>query len=1019
MKSKFTWILLLLTVLTFQFSFAQTKVVTGVVTSKNYGDPISGATILVEGTTRGVDTDDNGKYSINAAQGERLVVHFVGFKSAKATVGASNVLNFALVEEGFEDLEDLVIDVYRTTSKPKSNIAASTVTSKTIEGRPNASFVQTLQAQVPGLNISTGSGQPGSSNTTVILRGIGSINGNVEPLFVIDGVPMGSANFRSINPNDIENITVLKDAGATSIYGNRGANGVIVVTTKGGSFDQDLVIKYVGNTGVSTLQKNNYDAMNGKELRAFEKSVYQQTAGAKGRNWSNNQINNAPNQDWLDYFFRPAITQSHTLSFNSGSKTLSSFTSIGYTDQEGILKNTDLKRFNFRNNLNGKSKDGRLNYGTNLTANYSKSRLASSLGTGGVNQNYVLGALQGLPYITPEDYPGTGKGLVDMFNNGTGGLDLTPLMLMDKMKYFKYQQDEFKMIAQANISYKLLDNLTAGTSLGIDYTTINQTAYDDPRSFNSIYFASDITGQDYDGYTSEVYQQTFAVNSTSYLKWAESFGKHNLNAGVYLEYLKAHFKSNGLTQNGLDYYFSAPGSGTGWVPYSEDNEFYVPSISGSKQSSGLFSYFGSVDYDYDSKYGVGVTVRRDASFRFANSNRWGTFYSVSARWNISNENFLANSEVVSELKLRGSYGTAGNQDITGSGLFGAANLYRTLYGVGSGYDNQPSLGLTQLSNPDLKWETIEQANIGLDFGFWENRLRGSLDVYQKTTKDLYQTKPISAINGTTGLLANVGSMRNRGVELIIAGDVIKTDNVKLTLTANGSYNKNQIVKLPGDSGIVWNGGLTTMREGDMYGQYYLVPYIGANPENGNLLFMDKNGNPTEMPTDEDRRYTNKSSIPVYQGGFGFDFDYKGFFVTTQFSYALKAYRFDYDYSGFLDTDDITTFNKSKELYNAWTTDNRNTKIPGLMASNGFYENNSDRFIQDASYVRLRYVTVGYNFPAKNLAPLKLSSLRVYAQAENLLTWTKWKGFDAESNRPNDQAQYPTPKTISFGVEVQF
>lgn len=1018
MKSKFTWILLLLSVLTFQFTFAQTKVVTGVVTTKEDGVPIPDATILVEGTDRGVDTDENGRYSIKASQGEKLVVHYVGYVSAKSTVGVSNVLNFSLVLDESEMMEAVVIDTYRTTSKPKSNVAASTVTSKTIEGRPNASFVQTLQAQVPGLNISTGSGQPGSSNTQVILRGIGSINGNVEPLFVIDGVPMGSANFRSINPNDIENITVLKDAGATSIYGNRGANGVIVVTTKGGSFDQDLTIKYVGNTGVSTLQKNHYEAMNGQELRAFEKSVFQQTGGAKGRNWSANQINNSPNQDWLDHFFRPAITQSHTLSFNSGSKTLSSFTSVGYTDQEGILKNTDLKRFNFRNNLNGKSKDGRLNYGTNLTANYSKSRLASSLGTGAVNQNYILGSLKGLPYVVPSEYSGTGEGMLEDYLSSGGNLSLTPLMLMDKMQYFKYQQDEFKMIAQANLSYKLTESITAGTSLGIDYTTVNQTTYDDPRSFNSILFGSYSTDQQYNGFTSEIYQQTFSFNSTSYLKWAESFGKHNLNAGIYLEYLKAHFKSNYLEQNGLDYYFSQPGAGTGWIPYSQDNEFYVPAISGSKATSGLFSYFGNVDYDYDSKYGVGVTVRRDASFRFADSNRWGTFYSISARWNISNEEFMSNS-AVNELKLRGSFGTAGNQDITGSGLFGGANLYRTLYGVGSGYNNQPSLGLAQLPNPNLKWETIEQANIGVDFGVWNSRLRGSVDVYQKTTKDLYQTMPISAINGTTGLLANVGSMRNRGIEILIAGDVIKTDNLKLTLNANGSYNKNELLKLPGDSGVVWNGGLTTMREGDIYGQYYLVPYIGANPENGNLLFMDKNGNPTETPTDEDRRYTNKSSIPVYQGGFGFDFDYKGFFATTQFSYAFKSYRFDYDYAGFMDTDDITIFNKSKDLYNAWTPTNRNTDVPGLLATNGFYENNSDRFIKDASYVRLRYVTIGYNFPKQNLAPLKLSSLRVFAQAENLVTWTKWKGFDAESNRANDQNQYPTPKTISFGLEVQF
>lgn len=1024
MKSKFTWILLLLTVLTFQFSFAQTKVVTGVVTSKDYGDPISGATILVEGTTRGVDTDDNGKYSINAAQGEKLVVHFVGFKSAKATVGASNVLNFALVEEGFEDLEDLVIDIYRTTSKPKSNVAASTVTSKTIEGRPNASFIQTLQSQVPGLNITTGSGQPGSSNTSVVLRGLGSINGNTEPLFVIDGVPMGSANFRSINPNDIENITVLKDAGATSIYGNRGANGVIVVTTKGGSFDQDLTIKYVGSTGFSTLQKNDYKLMNGSELRAFERDAFVSTNGAIGKRWTNNQIANSPNQDWLDYFFRTAVSQSHTLSFNSGSKNLSSFTSVGYLDQEGILQTTGLKRFNFRSNLNGKSKDNRLTYGTNVTANFSRSNVASNLGTGAINQNYVLGALQGLPYVTAADYPGNGYDLLQKYITTGGDLSLTPLMLMDKLKYFTYNQDEFKFIAQGNINYKLTDNLTAGTSVGVDYTTTNNSIYNDPKSFNSELFGTYSTDQVYNGSQDEQYARTFSFNSTSYLKWGKTFGLHDVKVGAYLEYLKAHYKYNSLTQDGLVPTFSAPGGGTGWVAPDirmENNQivrYYVPEISGQRLSSGLFSYFGTADYDYDSKYGVGVTVRRDASFRFAESNRWGTFYSVSARWNISNEKFMQDS-FVNELKLRGSYGTAGNQDITGSGLFGASNLYSALYGSGVGYNNDPSLIYTQLANPDLKWETITQANIGVDFGFWDSRLRGTVDVYQKTTDDLYQNKPLSAINGATSIYANVGSMRNRGIELLLAGDVIKTDNLKLTLTANGSYNKNELVKLPGDEGIIWNGGLTTMREGDIYGQYYLVPYLGANPDNGNLLFMDKDGNPTETPTDADRRYTGKSSVPVYQGGFGFDFDYKGFFVTTQFSYALKAYRFDYDLSGFQDPSDIGVFNKSKDLYNAWTEDNRNTNIPSLTAENFSYESFSDRNIKDASYVRLRYVTVGYNFPAKNLAPLKLSSLRLYAQAENLYTWTKWRGFDAESNRPNDQSQYPTPRTFSFGVEVQF
>lgn len=1010
---------MLLSVLTFQFSFAQTKVVTGVVTSKDYGDPLPGATILVEGTDRGVDTDENGKYSISAVQGEKLIVHFLGFKTAKATVGSSNVLNFSLVADDYQDLEGVVIDTYRTTSKPKSNIAASTVNSKTIEGRPNASFVQTLQAQVPGLNISSGSGQPGANNTTVILRGLGSINGNVEPLYVIDGVPMGSDNFRSINPNDIENITVLKDAGATSIYGNRGANGVLVVTTKSGSFDQNLTIKYVGNTGVSTLQNNKYGLMNGKELRAFERYAFQQTKGAKGRNWSDDQINNAPNTDWLSHFFKPALSQSHTLSLASGSKNLSSFTSIGYNNTDGILNNTGLQRFNFRSNLNGKSNDNRLNYSTSFTGNYSKSKLASSLGTGSVNQNFVVGALQGLPYLSSSEYPGTGAGLLDEYIKTNGDLSLTPLMLMDKAKYFKYQQDEFKLIAQGALSYKLTDNFTAGTSLGVDYYTINQSAYDDPNSFNSTLFGSYSTDQEYNGYQSEVYNYTFSFTSTSYLKWAESFGKHSVNAGVYLEYLKAHFKGTSLTQEGLNSYFATPGGGTGWVPYSTDNEFYVPAISQSRAKSGLFSYFASADYDYDTKYGVSATVRRDASFRFADSNRWGTFYSVSARWNISNEKFMENATAVSELKLRGSYGTAGNQDIAGTGLFGGANLYQTLYGTSAGYNNEPALVLTQLPNPDLKWETITQANIGVDFGFWNNRLRGTVDVYEKRTNDLYQTMPISAINATTGLSANVGSLRNRGIELLIAGDVVKNDNLKVTLSANGSYNKNELLDLPSEDGRIWNGGLTVMREGDMLGQYYMLSYAGVNPENGNLLFLDKDGNKTEKPTDQDRRYTNKSSIPLYQGGFGFDVDYKGFFLTAQFSYALKLYRLDWDYNSLMDSNDILVFNKSKDLYNSWTENNRNTNVPGLQANNVFYDSYSDRFLTDASYVRLRFVTLGYSFPAKNLQPLKLSGLRVYAQAENLFTWTKWKGFDAESNRASDFSSYPTPKTISFGIEVQF
>src|SRR5690606_24388675 len=314
----------------------------------------------LEGTQFGTETDMEGKYSISAEPGQRLIFRFTDFNDVVLTVGQSDVLNAVMSEAMAEEIEELVITSYQTVAKPKSTDAISTVTSKTIEGRPNASFVQTLQAQVPGLNIATGSGQPGSANTSVLLRGLGSINGNTEPLFIIDGVPMGEAVFRSINPNDIESISVLKDAGATAIYGNRGANGVIEVTTKRGSFEQDLTVKYVGTTGISSLQNHNYNLMSGSDLMRFERE-----AGAM--NWSDKEIEEARNVDWLDMFFSNAISQSHNLSFSGGSKNFSSHTSVGYLDQEGILVNTDLKRFNFRTNLGGKSDDGRLKYNTNLS----------------------------------------------------------------------------------------------------------------------------------------------------------------------------------------------------------------------------------------------------------------------------------------------------------------------------------------------------------------------------------------------------------------------------------------------------------------------------------------------------------------------------------------------------------------------------------------------------------------------------------------------------------------------------
>lgn len=1005
MKSKFTWIFTLLLAFFIQLSFAQEKTITGVVTDPS-GMPIPAVTVMVENQKPGVQTDFDGKYSITAAVGQKIVFSYIGMATQTVTVGASSTISVQMAEDAIL-LDDTVIEAYRTRTKATSNVASTTVTSKTIENRPNASFVQTLQGQIPGLNISSGSGQPGSNNTTVILRGVGSINGNAEPLYVIDGVPQASDNFRSINPNDIESVSVLKDAGATAIYGNRGANGIIIVKTKRGSFESATSIKYVGSTGFSKLQNDKYDILGTQALLGLEAAK----GVGLGAEIPSSQYASKPDFSWKDYFFRTGVTQNHTLNIESGSKNLSSFTSIGYTYQDGILKNTDLKRATFRNNLNGKSNDGKFNYSTSTTINYSLSNTATSLGTGGVNQNFVLGALQSLPYITSDNYT-SGEELA----NGNVTLAYTPLFLMDKLLYFKNNSDELRMIGQAQASYAITPELTAGISFGTDYTATVGLTTQDPLSFNSIYFRAD--GQEYAGFQTESYTRTVTFNTNANLTYSKKFGeKHTLEASAFTEYFKGHQKSFSHTQEGLDPTFWAGGTSNGWIPFDPSNTFYVPSGTSLKRNAGLFSYFGSVDYDYDQRFGFSGTIRRDASYRFQGDNRWGTFWSVSGRWNLDKEAFIG--DAFDMLKLRGSYGSAGNQDILGTGVFGAAGLTRQQFAITSGYNGVSGANINGIPVYNLQWEVVKQGNIGIDYGVWENRLRGSLDVYNKKTEKLYQPVYVSAVNALNDINRNYGSLRNRGIELAVSYDVLRGKDYLLSLNFNGSYNKNEILDLPSADGRVWDGGLTTNLEGGRLDQYYLTQYAGINPADGNLLFYDKNGNLTENPIDADRQYTGKSAIPAYQGGFGFNAEYKNFFLTTQFNFVADVWRFDYDLANFMDPSDIGTFNKSADLLNYWTPDNRITDMPSLYAANLSSESFSDRWLRDASYVRLRYISLGYNFPKDMLAKTFFSGLRTYVQAENIVTWSKWRGLDAESNRAADQSQYPTPKMFSVGLEVQF
>ncbi len=1009
MRSKIARLLTLVLVFLFQFSFAQELTVKGIVTDGSQ-NPLPGATVVKEGTSEGISTGLDGEYSIKAKKGDKLTFSFIGMKTQTVIVNNSQI-NVVLQEDSSVLNEVVIATGYTTSVKAKSNIAAQVVSSETIQNRPNQSFVQTLQGQVAGLNIQTGSGEPGAAST-IIIRGLGTINGSTEPLFVIDGVQMGSSAFRSLNPNEIESVNVLKDAGATAVYGNRGANGVIVVTTKRGGYETPLTFNYIGSTGVSFLQSNDYNVMNSKQILTLEN----QLGLGRGRNMTESEIANYNvNTDWKDIFLRTGLVQNHTLNLQSGGKSLSNFTSFGFSETEGIVQNSDLMKFNFRNNLNGKSKKENFKYGMSTNINYSKRNTIGNVGTGGVNQNLLLGSFTGLPYISPNEYTNS----LDLYNlyQDTRSMSLTPLFLMDKMRTYNLKTEELKAILNFRTDLKLTEGLNFLTNFGVDYTHSTRNSFEKPGSFNALLFLEN--GQEYGGTTSFISERQFYTNMNAQLKYSFDINDvHSFDISAFTEYYKGHFRSFGFTKEGLNPINSAPDAGTGFIGY-DGNPWYVPSVSATALDAGLFSYFGTLDYDYDTRFGVSGTFRRDASYRFNSTNRWGTFWSVAGRWNISSEEFMKDT-VFNQLKLRGSYGVTGNQQISGSSLFDAPNLSLTLYGTGTGYGLNNGTAITQLANNFLQWEVSTQANIGLDFEVFNSRLRGSLDVYTKEASKLFLDNPISYTNGFSNLNVNKGSLKNTGLEAQVAYDVVKGNDFRFTVNGNLGYNKNEVTDLNGEE-TTWDGeALVGLWVGKKAYEYYTLKYAGVNPVNGNALFLDRNGNYTETPDMKlDRRFSGANYLPEVQGGFGFDLDYKGWYLTTLFTFVSGIDRYDYDYEGLMDGNSVGMFNVSTDLLNAWTPSNTQTTVPRIGYSNQDLVQYSDRFLVDASYIRLRNISLGYNFNKKSLENTAFSGLKVFAMAENLYTWSKWRGWDAESNRAADQYAYPTPRTITVGLEVQF
>ena len=1016
--------------LTINFSFAQEKVVTGTVSDET--GPLPGASVFVKGTQRSAQTDIDGKFSISAKQGEVLEISFVGYQTQSVTVGASNTIPPVRLESGGTIIPDLVVDKYRSTTSKTTAAAVTTLSIDAIEDRANASVLQSLQGQVAGLNIATGSGQPGA-DSTIILRGVGTINGNVEPLFVVDGIPVDEDGFRSINQNDIATFTILKDAAATSIYGNRGANGVIVITTKKGRYDQKLQFRYSSQFGYSELQPVNVELMSSQQLLSLQKQ-YGQGIGADMTDEEIAARGRQTNTNWSDYFFRKGVTKSHDLAITTGSANSNNFTSLSYFEQDGVFKGTNLKRFTVRNNFAGKSENDKFHYSLNLNVNFSRQNGIDGAGTNQVFFAPFGTALKGLPYLTPYDADGsiTTTGGLTPGDSENITVHNVPYVLLNSVAMNSDIEDELKILAGFSADWNFAKNLTAAVQLGVDFSTFKNKEVLHPESLLGP-FQTDQRAQ-YGGVQQELTSRDFRFNSLFSVNYNNTFAeKHTVDLTGYIEYNKAHYDAMNFNQFGIDP--RLVGTGAGFIAGTVTEEFdrnpdnqlthpYVPTVGSVKLEEGLFSYFANLDYDFDGKYGVSATVRRDASFRFVDDNKWGTFWSIGGRWNIDEESFMDDS-IFNMLKLRASYGTSGNQRINNA-QYSALSLTRSLYASGTGYNNSvatvPNLG--NLGNVDLQWEETAQTNVGIDFGIWENKLTGSFDVYRKLTTELFQSKPVSPVHGVSMVDDNVGAMENKGLEVSLKYVIYDDADWNISVNGNTSYNKNKIRELPESFQGVFNaGGSSALGEGQPIGAFYVQRYAGVNPSNGNPLFYTADGGLTETLDDSNRVFVDKSIYPVWQGGFGTNVSYKGFEFSTQWSYFADLYRNNLDYADLEDVSVIDDgFNRTPSVQNAWQNPGDITDIPrvGNPIGSVDYINSTDRYLEDASFLRLRNVMLGYSFSKELLRDLPISGLRFFIQGENLITFSSYRGWDAEGGfRTTDRGNYPTPKIYTLGAVINF
>ncbi|MDO5971271.1 TonB-dependent receptor [Flavivirga aquimarina] len=1050
MKTKFSGILTLLLALVVQLAFAQEKTISGTV-SDDSGLPLPGATVLVKGTSSGTSSDFDGKYSISASQGATIVFSFVGYTTTEVSVGASNTINITL-QEDTESLEEVVVVAYGSQTKKSIVGALTVVSSDIIENQQTISVTSALQGSVPGVNIISGGGQPGNS-PTIRIRGTSSINASADPLIILDGAPF-NGNINTISADQIESINVLKDASSTSLYGSRGANGVILITTKKGKFNTPTTVSFRSTIGFANqavdrhklTDTDTFTEYTWEALRNASQYEDGNTAEVAATSATNNLIptlgynpygianpvgtdgklvstNKAWDTDWADLLINEAaIRKEHTLAVSGGSENTSYYFSGNYLDQEGTIKTSDFERITTRLSIDTKVNSW---FKAGLSAFYSTSK-QNVPDQSGTSFTSTIQWINNLSSFYPL-YRRDANGALDLNSNGekvydygntSGGQPVNAARpqfqgenIVGSLYLYEVRNKRDNFTANGYAQVQILEDLSFKTQLSYEKYTLDTYEY----NHNEFGVAASVSGrvdQDRDFTTTKN-----IINSLNYKK---TFGDHTFNIDAIHEAFERNNDELGA-------------QGVGFLPNVKvlNGSTTPENISGAFTDETLESYLGRVSYNFKERYFLEGSFRTDGSSRFAREVRWGNFYSIGGSWIVSEENFLRDNNVLNFLKLRGSYGELGNNrtlvdDGTGT-LVASYFPYLSLFETGQNELTNTGVLLGSVADRFLTWEKTESINVGLDFGLFKNIISGSVDYYSKESVDLIYDQPLAVSTGNESIKTNVGALKNYGIEVSLRANIINNEKFKWNSSVNFSFDKNEITELTQESFI---NGTKRWEVGRSLYEFYMAEWAGVNPDTGYAQWyvdvLDTEGNPTGEQTttqeyaDASRNYVNKSSLPDVIGGFNNSFTFGDFDFNFLFNFSFGAYVYDSIYAGLFGAFETAGGPGTVDLANRWQQPGDITDVPLLLQNQNDFSSRSDRFLFKNDYVRLKALTLGYSFPTETLEKFGVSRLRCFIQGDNLLTFQSHEGIDPEqsfagttNNRSYNQ------RIISFGVNLDF